>query len=646
MLCLYKFVQVSMRNILFLFLAIVNLGTYAQFEESMLKSERDAYLSKLEFKAKRSGQQYDLLYHHLNIEIDPIVRYIHGNVYTLIKAEEDNFSLFSMDLHSSMSIDSVVSDDVDISFTRLNDEIQLSIPPLSKGGQIGFTIFYQGDPTKHDQRAFSYGFQKDGPVAWTLSQPYGALGWWPCKQQLTDKIDSIDISLTVPFDNIAASLGVLQPIDTLNDSTQVYHWVHRYPVATYLVAVAVSNYYEESHFIHLSDGDSVFHVDYMYPAYKPAADTLRWNIDGMMRAFDSLFGEYPYIKEKHGHVMFGRGGGMEHQTMSFMGTLNYDLMAHELGHQWFGDKITCATWQDLWLNEGWATYTAAIAREFADTRANHLNYLLETRTTATIDEEGSVYAYDTSSVRDLFSAGLRYAKGAMVLHQLRWEVGDEAFFEGVRNYTSDAYLCYGFAHTIDFQEAIEKTSGEDLTDYFKRYIYQEGYPVITSEWHRINNETIRINLIQRTTHNSVDFFPLKIEFAATGEGKDSTFSIQHSSSEEFIDVNLGFKVDELQIDPNIWLLAKSILVEGKHTNLGSVTTYPNPGSGIVKTYLQERKVDSYEVIDVQGRVQLSGSTPELKNGPVLIDVNTLLSGLYFIKLYSGGDSVVDRFIKK
>lgn len=646
MLCFHNFVITGMKIFLFLASLFASMCSFAQFEESLLKSERDAYLSKLTFKSKRSGQEYDVLYHHLNIKIDPIVRYIHGDVYTLIETEDDNFTRFSLDLHSSMHIDSIVSDETDISFIHQNNEIQLSVPPVSKGGQIGFTIYYQGDPTKHNQRAFSYGFQKDGPVAWTLSQPYGALGWWPCKQQLIDKIDSIDISLTVPFDNIAASLGVLRQVDTLNDSMQVYHWVHRYPVATYLVAVAVSNYYEESHYIHLSDGDSIFHVDYMYPAYKPAADTLRWNINGMMRVFDSLFGEYPFIKEKHGHVMFGRGGGMEHQTMSFMGTLNYDLMAHELGHQWFGDKITCANWQDLWLNEGWATYTAAIAREFADTRANHMNYLLETRTTATLDEEGSVYAYDTSSVRDLFSAGLRYAKGAMVLHQLRWEVGDEAFFEGVRNYVADADLCYGFAHTIDFQEAIEKTSGQDLTDYFDRYIYQEGYPVITSEWSRINNETIRINLLQRTTHSSVDFFPLKIEFTARGQEKDSTFSIQHSSNEEFVDVNLGFKVEELVIDPNTWLLAKSILVEGKHTNLGSVTTYPNPGTRMIRTHLQERKVDSYEVLDLQGRLHLSGATPELKNGPVEININSLVPGLYFIKLYSGGDSVVSRFVKK
>jgi aminopeptidase N len=111
-----------------------------------------------------------------------------------------------------------------------------------------------------------------------------------------------------------------------------------------LVAVAVTNYLEISHYIPLSDGDSLYHLDYIYPNYQEDADTLRLAINGMMRGFDSLFGPYPFRKEKYGHAMFGRGGGMEHQTMSFMSSLDFDLMAHELAHQWFGNKITCGSW--------------------------------------------------------------------------------------------------------------------------------------------------------------------------------------------------------------------------------------------------------------------------------------------------------------
>jgi aminopeptidase N len=237
------------------------------------------------------------------------------------------------------------------------------------------------------------------------------------------------MNITIPKNNKAAGMGNLIKVDTLlPDSGFVYHWQHRYPIATYLVAVAVTNYYEESHFIQLSDGDSIFHLDYIYPSYKPQADTLRWAIDGMMRGFDSLFGDYPFRKEKYGHAMFGRGGGMEHQTMSFMSRLDFDLMAHELAHQWFGNKITCGSWQDLWLNEGWATYSNAIALELIKSKKEHHDFLIKSIGRATRNNGGSVFAYDTTNVNELFNGDMRYRKGAMVLHQLRWQIGDSAFF--------------------------------------------------------------------------------------------------------------------------------------------------------------------------------------------------------------------------
>ena len=156
----------------------------------------------------------------------------------------------------------------------------------------------------------------------------------------------------------------------------------------------------------MSDGDSIFHLDYIYPSYKPQADTLRWAIDGMMRGFDSLFGDYPFRKEKYGHAMFGRGGGMEHQTMSFMSRLDFDLMAHELAHQWFGNKITCGSWQDLWLNEGWATYSNAIALELIKSKKEHHDFLIKSIGRATRNNGGSVFAYDTTNVNELFNGDI------------------------------------------------------------------------------------------------------------------------------------------------------------------------------------------------------------------------------------------------
>ncbi len=633
-----------MRKLALLISCMLVVVLYAQYDEALLKGERIAYEAKHDFKSKRSGQEYDLVYHSIHLNIDPGVRMISGSVYSELIALEDNFSQFSFDLDVGMIVDSFYLNGGLHDFTHSNDEISISISPILKGEKINVEVFYHGDPSKHEQKGFGYSAQGAGPIAWTLSQPYGAYGWWPCKQQLYDKIDSIDLHITVPSGNKVGSLGLLTHVDTLADSQLVFHWKHRYPVATYLVAVAVSNYYEESHYIQLSDGDSIYHLDYLYPAYKPAADTLRWQIDGMMRGFDSLFGPYPFRKEKYGHVMFARGGGMEHQTMSFMGTLNFDLMAHELGHMWFGDKITCASWQDLWLNEGWATYSNVLAHELVKGRDSYLEFVRFQKSRVLDEDGGSVYAYDTADRADLFSGRLRYGKGAMVLQQLRWTVGDSAFFEGTRNYMANAEYCYGFAHTIDFQEAVEEASGMDLDDFVDRYIYQEGYPILTSTWRRINPVQIGINVLQNTSHSSVSFYPMKIQYLAIGDERDSLITIDHAQSGGEVLVDVGFAVRDLVFDPNEWILGRSIVLEGDHSDISSIAIYPNPAKSSISVYMQDKKMDRIEMVDAQGRVMQEKQVFELKGVPTQLDLRGIANGVYFVKIYGGDESWVTRLV--
>lgn len=623
-------------------------GAMAQHMEALIKGEREAYEAKTRYKGKRSGNNYDVTYQKLTLHLDSLAprnRLIVGNVYSEVRALENNFSSLSYDLTSNMIVDSVEVNGVSASFNRVGNEVILTTEPSPEGTLINTNVYYHGDPSKSDQRAFSYDYQRDGPIVWTLSQPYGAYGWWPCKQQLVDKIDSFDMDVHIPNGNKAAGIGVLSAVDTLVDSSLIFRWKHRHPISTYLVAVAVSNYYEESHYIPLSGGDSVFHLDYIYPAYKPQADTLRLAIDGMMRTFDSLFGDYPFKNEKHGHAMFGRGGGMEHQTMSFMAHLKFDLMAHELGHQWFGDKITCGSWQDLWLNEGWATYTNAIAREFHKTKEEHRSFLRESIASATSSEGGSVYAFDTSDVRELFNGDIRYDKGSAVLNQLRWEVGDSAFFAGTRSYMADADLCYGFAYTPDFQDAIEAASGQDLDGFFDRYVYQEGYPILVTRWNRVNDGELRIKIDQTTSHPSVSFFPLKIPFRAIGPSGDSIFTVNLSSLNQEWIIDLGFRADELQFDPDYWLLVRNTLVQGTHVDLSSVQLYPNPSANSLSVFMQDRKLDSVELIDLQGRVVKEVDVLSLKGKTTTIDVSDLVNGIYLLRAISGGESVVVKFTK-
>ncbi len=621
-------------------------GAFAQADvEAIIKSEREAYTAKHSFKSKRSGNKYDLTYQKLNLTIDPATRLISGSVYSELTALEDNFSSVSFDLDDRMTVDSVIYKGSTITFNHSADEVKIAVPSHKNGDKLAVEVFYKGDPSVNEQKGFSYDFQPDGPIAWTLSEPYGAYGWWPCKQQLTDKIDSFDMAITIPKGNKAAGLGLLVSVDTLQDESLVFNWQHRYPVATYLVAVAVTNYYEQSHYVKLQSGDSVYHLDYLYPAYKPAADTLRKNVNPMLILFDSLFGDYPFKKEKYGHAQFGRGGGMEHQTMSFMSDLNFNLMAHELAHQWFGNKITCGSWQDLWLNEGFATYCNAIAKEFLQPKEEWEQFIANCITRGTIEDGGSVYATDTNQVNVLFSGNIRYRKGAIILHMLRWELGDEHFFEAIKQYVTDGDLCYDFARTPDLKYYLEKVSGKDLTEFFDLWVYKEGYPTVLTRWNRLGDEKISLQISQTTSHPSVSFFPLKMEYKLIGENRDTSIILDNTLIADYQEINVGFKVTSVTFDPNLWLLARNVVIEGNHFNGGAITVYPNPSTDKVSVLIKDKKVDEISVFDLNGRKVLTKDVLDLKNQNIDLDVKGLTNGLYFINAVSGDENIQLKFIK-
>ena len=180
--------------------------------------------------------------------------------------------------------------------------------------------------------------------------------------------------------------------EVLGDSQRLMVWQHRYPIATYLVAIAVTNYSMYTQYAPLVGRSKPLPVvNYVFPQFRTDAERETRDVLPMIRLFDSLFVPYPFEKEKYGHAQFTWGGGMEHQTMSFMVNFSYDLMAHELAHQWFGDMVTCGTWQDLWLNEGFATYLTVMTTEYLKSKEEANGKLRGMRSNICGNDGGSVF---------------------------------------------------------------------------------------------------------------------------------------------------------------------------------------------------------------------------------------------------------------
>jgi aminopeptidase N len=299
-----------------------------------------------------ASTNFDVKYYRCEWEVDPAVRYIKGKV-TLYYIMTSSGSSITLDLMAPLIVDSVKQRNIQLSKQHQNNTLQVNFPsPVNAGVLDSVSVYYQGVPPNTGFGSFIQDQHAGVPVMWSLSEPYGARDWWPCKNGLDDKADSIDIIVTAPAQYKAASNGLLQSETLIAGGTKkTTHWKHRYPIASYLMCFAVTNYTVFNNSVQLGSINLPMQT-YCYPESLVAFQAGTQNVLDALQLFHATFGDYPFIKEKYGHVQFGWGGGMEHQTSTFIVAANENLVAHELGHQWFGDKITCGSWEDIWLNEG------------------------------------------------------------------------------------------------------------------------------------------------------------------------------------------------------------------------------------------------------------------------------------------------------
>jgi aminopeptidase N len=640
---------------------------FSQHEE--FKAERIAQIEsysaekKINFKVNPNTQNYDLTYGKLEFTVDPAVYTISGKVALTFKALSSMNSVV-FDFYKSttpFTISSVKINGTSVSFTHnASHELVISLAStLSAGNTATAEITYSGVPSK-GQQAFTTSTHGGTPVLYTLSEPYGARDWWPCKQDLNDKIDSIDVYITAPSTYVSVTNGLKQS-EVVNGTKKTTHFKHNYPIPAYLVAIAVTNYVVKNTGVaggNNSPATPTFPVvDYIYPESNTTtnATNLSRTIP-ILNFFETKIGAYPYNTEKYGHAQFGWGGGMEHTTVSFMNSFGRSLIAHELAHQWFGDKITCGSWKDIWLNEGLAEYMTGAVVENFDGATSFINWKTSKISSITSTTTGNLYLYDSqlTDVNRIFSSQITYNKGSMVVHMLRYIMGDTNFFQALRNYLNDPTLAYKYAVTPQFKAHLEAVHGSSLQEFFNDWVYKEGYPTYTISVSNsaTNQATVQINQTQSITNSSyvgyVSYFEMPVPVRLTlSNGSVLDLKLNNTFNGQTFNVPLpsGTTVKSVVFDPKKDIISKNstISLKARTAKNGEslISIYPNPVNG---NNLATISVDQSIVFKKMSLYNILGQKIQDSDKP-FIDLKDLNKGTYEVVIETDEGQFHKKIIK-
>ena len=638
-----------MRIILNMMALFLFFGANAQDFETIVEAETKAALNRVNFVKNLNTGNYDLKYHRLELDINPNVAFISGDVTSYFEAKE-NLNQITFELDQTLTVSQVLQRGNPLTFAQnANDEVIITLPQVQNAGVLdSLTISYSGNPVSSGLGSFEQNTHNGDPIIWTLSEPYGAKGWWPCKQDLIDKIDSIDVFIKTPQFNpsteeyFAVSNGV-EVSQVIDGSDKTTRFKHKYPIPAYLIAIAATNYETYSHTV-VNNGNPFDIVNYVYPESLAQAQIDTPITVVIMNLFANLFEEYPFADEKYGHAQFGWGGGMEHTTVSFMGNFSRGLIAHELAHQWFGNKITCGSWQDIWLNEGFATYLSGLVIEHLDGESSFKSWKQQKVNSITSQTYGSVYvpAEDTLTVNRVFSGRLSYNKGSMVLHMLRQKIGEDLFYESLQNYLSNPEFSYGYANSSDFISSVEQTTQMELSEFFDDWLFNQGYPSYIAEWGQPSSE-LQIILNQESSHESVDFFEGLITIRVFGDsGEELDLILDHNYNNQIFIYDMDFNVSSIEVNPEFDVISKNnqVLLSSQVPEINDkLVIYPNPTHSnieIKKPYFLE--INNIELYNING--QLISTYAYSKN----LELGTLNQGQYFLKFDSESGNIYKSLI--
>jgi aminopeptidase N len=600
-------------------------------------------------QAQQVDERIDAIYYKLNLSITYSPQYLKGEVMVGLKSKQNNLDNVLLDLRNNMKADSIKIGNKKLSFSQTNNQLAIKLDKSYNLQESFFLkIYYQGKPETGAFGVFSFGTHglSKEPAIWSLSEPFGSSWWFPCKDTPADKADSSDVWITMPKFFVSVSNGKLMQVIENQDNTKTYQWQNRYPIAPYLISIACSNYAEHKNYYKYTTKDSMLVHHYIYP--EQLNSFTKTQLDEtvfMLDLFSKKFGQYPFIKEKYGHASCGFGGGMEHQTCSSMGGYSSGLVAHELAHQWFGDKITCKNWENIWLNEGFASFAEAIYAEAKNGQSAYQSTINNFAQNAKF-ASGTVYVQNPNDEGSIFNYSRSYAKGAMVLHMLKGIMGEAQFYKALQAYLNSEFA-YNVATTEDFQKIVEGVYGQKLDYFFKQWIYGENYPKYTYTWSPKSNTdgTFKLNLkIEQSQNSNPAFFTMPVDIKITNSQGESVVTLfVDKASQTFEIPNLKSIPTAVSFDPENKILKNVTEVKDNVSVLANEETdiqkswkiSPNPADNqfVISYTFQQPFNTQISIFDLKGRIVKNYSDEKADaQTQKIISTEGLSAGKYFVRV--------------
>ena len=638
-----------MKKIYLLFFVFVVTFSFGQTNNEIdthVKNEISRYQKMLATtrNVNPNTLNYDLRYQRLELTLNPASSAnITGKVTSHFIPNQDMNSIY-FDFNDALTVSEVKYHGSNISFSQLtSNEIKIDFPSTLFNNVLdSLSISYSGTPVieniidSYSRHRLNKSTNTSVPyVIYTLSEPYGAKDWFPTKQSLNDKIEKVRIEVTTPTGIYVAANGKLISETAISGTQLKTIWQTNYAIPAYLIAIGVTSYNKYTDTI----GNPPFpYINYIYPSNSGLTLTNINKVKPIMELFETYFGPYPYRDEKYGHMEFDFGGGMEHPTMSSMGTNSLSVYAHELGHQWFGDKTTCKTWNDVWINEGFARFAEHLYNEKITNAGNKtafITYLQSIINNITSSNGGTVYVPESGleSFR-IFDSRLSYDKGSYLLVMLKWMVGEDAFYQAIRNYSNQ--YAYNYATGMDFKSSFEASTGKDFTEFFNDWYFGEGYPIYNIKWKQNPDQSISFKVSQtRSTTSAPAFFEMLLPIKVTGtSGQTAELVLNNTTNDQFFTLPLSFEASSVSFNYENQILTKNATITNDTTFLTTsdykeipLKMYPNPTQSEIR-FSGVTKKQNFEIYSLDGKLMLKG----VYEPGTSINISKFKTGDYIIKI--------------